>query len=41
MEDVFAADLTHAKPVDYDAWRRRGVRGRLFELLVFPIRDML
>jgi cardiolipin synthase len=41
MEDVFAADLAHAKPVDYDAWRRRGVRGRLFELLVFPIRDML
>jgi cardiolipin synthase len=41
MEDVFAADLAQAKPVDYDAWRRRGVRGRLFELMVFPIRDML
>ena len=41
MEEVFAADLAHAKPITYDDWRRRGVSGRLFELLVLPIRDML
>jgi cardiolipin synthase A/B len=41
MEEVFAADLEHATEVEYEAWQRRGVRARLFELLVFPVRDML
>lgn len=41
MEEVFAADLAHATEVKYEAWRRRGVRARLVEVLVFPLRDML
>jgi cardiolipin synthase len=41
LEEVFAADLAHAAPVDYDRWRRRGVQAQFFEFLVFPLRDML
>jgi cardiolipin synthase A/B len=41
LEEVFAADLAHARPIDYAAWQDRGLRARLFELLVFPARDML
>ena len=41
LEDAFAADLEHATQIDYEAWRRRGVRARLFELLVWPVREML
>jgi cardiolipin synthase len=41
MEEIFAADLADATPVTYETWRRRGLRARLFEWLVFPIRDML
>jgi cardiolipin synthase len=41
MDEVFAADLSHARLVDYETWRRRGVSSRLFELLVFPVRDLL
>jgi cardiolipin synthase A/B len=41
LEDAFAADLEHATEIDYDAWRRRGLRARLFELLVWPVREML
>jgi cardiolipin synthase len=41
MEEVFAADLAHATPVDYEAWRRRGVGTRLVEALLLPVRDML
>jgi len=41
LEEVFAADLAHATAIDYAAWRERGLRARLFELLVFPVRDML
>jgi cardiolipin synthase len=41
LEEVFAADLAQATAVDYDRWRRRGLQARLFESLVFPLRDML
>ena len=41
MEEVFAADLAHATPVDHEAWRRRGVGTRLVEALLLPVRDML
>jgi cardiolipin synthase len=41
LEAVFAADLAHATPIDYATWRKRGVRARLFELLMWPARDML
>jgi len=41
LEDAFATDLQHATEIDYDAWRRRGLRARLFELLVWPVREML
>jgi cardiolipin synthase len=41
LEEVFAADLAQATAVDYERWRRRGLQARLFESLVFPLRDML
>jgi cardiolipin synthase len=41
MEEIFAADLAASAPIDYDTWRRRGLKARLFELLVFPLREML
>jgi len=41
MEEMFAADVAQARPVEYAAWQRRGMRARLFELVVFPLRDML
>ena len=41
LQDVFTADVAHAKAIDYAAWEARGVRARLFELVVFPVRDML
>jgi cardiolipin synthase A/B len=41
FEDIFAADLRHARRITYDEWRRRGVTARLFELVVAPIRDLL
>ena len=41
LEEVFAADLAQARAIDLGAWRGRGVRTRLFEWLVFPLRDML
>jgi cardiolipin synthase A/B len=41
MEEIFAADQAHATPVDYDRWQRRGIQARLFELIVYPLRDLL
>lgn len=41
LQEVFAADLAHATPVDHATWKSRGVRARLFELIVYPVRDML
>jgi cardiolipin synthase len=41
LDAVFAADLAHATPIDHATWRKRGLRARLFELLIWPARDML
>ena len=41
LHEVFAADLEHAKPIDYETWDSRGFRARMFEILVYPVRDML
>jgi cardiolipin synthase len=41
FEEIFAADLRHARRITYDEWRHRGVGARLFELVVAPIRDLL
>jgi cardiolipin synthase len=40
MDDIFTTDLSYATVVDYETWRRRGMRSRLFELLAFPMRDL-
>ncbi len=41
LEDVFKSDVAHAAVVDLERWQRRGVPARLFELVMFPLRDML
>jgi cardiolipin synthase len=41
LERVFAADLEHARRVEYGRWSRRGIVDRLLELVTVPIRDQL
>jgi cardiolipin synthase len=41
LEQVFADDLRYARQIDLESWRRRGVRGRLFELLAIPFESAL
>ena len=41
MEAVFAEDLRHSEPVTYEKWKRRGLKARLFETLVAPLRTLL
>jgi cardiolipin synthase A/B len=41
MEDVFEADLRHARRVEYADWAQRGLKTRLQELVVLPVRDLL
>lgn len=41
LGEVFTTDLAHATAIDYVIWRARGIRARVFELVVFPIREML
>ena len=41
FEEIFAADLRHARQVSYEEWRRRGITARVFELVVAPSRDLL
>ncbi len=41
LEQIFHDDLAHSRPVTYEAWRKRGPKERLLELLVLPIRDQL
>jgi len=41
LEDVFQADLAYATPVHLERWQRRGMQARLFEIFMFPLRDML
>jgi len=41
LERVFAEDLARSKRVTEESWARRGVRGRIFEVLSLPIHDQL
>jgi cardiolipin synthase len=41
LEAVFADDLAHAREVTYQAWKNRGFKARLLELLVTPFRNLL
>jgi cardiolipin synthase len=41
LEETFAADVAHARRIDHATWESRGLRARLFELVVFPVRDLL
>ncbi len=41
MQEVFERDLQRARRVDYEEWRRRGLKERLMETLVLPVRDLL
>jgi cardiolipin synthase len=41
MEAIFAEDVAHSKAVTLEDWKRRGIRARLFEVLVAPLRQAL
>jgi cardiolipin synthase len=41
LEELFEQNLTRARRIDYESWRTRGLRERLTETLVLPIRDLL
>jgi cardiolipin synthase len=41
LEEAFAADVAHARRIDHATWESRGLRARLFELVVLPVRDLL
>jgi cardiolipin synthase len=41
LEKAFRDDLQHANRIDLEAWRDRGVRGRMFELLALPFESNL
>jgi cardiolipin synthase len=41
LQEIFERDLERARPVTYEQWRRRGLKERLMETLVFPVRDLL
>jgi cardiolipin synthase len=41
LDAAFKEDLAYAEEVTYERWKRRGVRSRLFELLISPFRDQL
>ena len=36
LERAFRDDLKYAKRIDLEAWRNRGIRGRVVEMLAFP-----
>ena len=41
LEQVFEQDLTRSKRLTYEAWRHRGLYGRLLEFLSIPVREQL
>jgi cardiolipin synthase len=41
LEKVFAEDLKYSRRLDLEAWRHRGIRGRLFEILAIPFESAL
>jgi cardiolipin synthase A/B len=41
LEAIFYEDLAHSRKVEYAAWQQRGIKTKLLELLVIPIREQL
>jgi hypothetical protein len=41
LQNVFEQDLQRARRVDYGEWVNRGLKTRLSEWLVLPVRDLL
>jgi cardiolipin synthase A/B len=41
FERIFLDDITHARRVTYEAWKKRGFVAKFLEVLAFPIRDLL
>ena len=41
LEEVFEADLRQSRRVEYADWANRGLKTRLQELVVLPVRDLL
>ena len=41
LEQVFEDDLRYARRVDLEAWRDRGIRGRMMEFLAIPLESNL
>jgi cardiolipin synthase len=41
LEQAFHEDVRASRRITYEAWKNRGVRARLLEVLVLPIRDLL
>ena len=41
LERIFMEDVKVARQVTYEAWKDRGIRARLLEVLALPIRDLL
>ncbi len=41
LERIFMEDMKVARQVTYEAWKDRGIRARLLEVLALPIRDLL
>ena len=41
LEQIFMEDIKVARQVTYEAWKDRGIRARLLEVLALPIRDLL
>ena len=39
LEAAFADDLAHAERMTYERWKDRGLKARLVELVVIPLRD--
>jgi cardiolipin synthase A/B len=41
LERAFHQDVQASRRVTYEAWKRRGVKAKLLEVLALPIRDLL
>jgi cardiolipin synthase len=41
LDEIFAQDLALSQRVTYEDWRRRGIVGRLLELLAVPVKSQM
>jgi cardiolipin synthase A/B len=41
LQELFERNLQRARRIDYETWRRRGIKERLQETLMLPVRDLL